>query len=162
MDSCSSCNLKHSLYLFFPPPHRCLLHKLALLRTYTHPFVSRVLRTEPESLSLDGHLSRTSRLVSCVHSIHSLSPKVVSAAHSPKVSYFFHDIVEPKMQRLKPSLYLLALDVVHTPSKKLDGAQVYSYCLFYHKDLSYFYDILALFPLLKFVYIPLIAFMRNH
>ena len=52
----------------------------------------------------------------------SLSPKIVSAAHSPKVSYFFfHGIVEPKMQRLKPSLYLLALDFVHSLSKRIDG-----------------------------------------
>ena len=66
------------------------------------------------------------------------------------------------MQRLKPSLYLLALDFVHSLSKRIDGAQVCSYCLFYPKDLSYFYDILVLFPLLKFVYTPLIGFMRNH
>lgn len=44
---------------------------------------------------------------------------------------------------------------LYTPSKKIHGAQVCSYRLFYPKDLSYFYDILVLFPLLKFVYTPL-------
>ena len=67
------------------------------------------------------------RHVQCLVSIPStaLSPKVMSAAHSPKVLYFFfHDIVEPKMQRLKPSLYLLALDVVHSFQENTWGSSV--------------------------------------
>lgn len=128
MDSCSSCNLKHSL---LPrPPNRCLL--LTCLTQDTRPFVSRVLRTEPESLSLDGHLSRTSRLVSCVHSIHSLPQSEVSAAHFPqRYLSFFHDIVEPEMQRLKPSLFLLAfLTLLYTLLQKIRWGSSVLLCLF--------------------------------
>lgn len=137
-DSCSSySNLKDSLPFshranniihFF---HRRLLHKLSLLRTCKCPFIVKVLRTEPESLALDGQLDRTSCLESCLFLIHLFfSSKVVSVPDSPKVShFFFHEIAEPNTQSLHCNCLLLML-YTFLP-KEIEGTKFALYCLFY-------------------------------
>lgn len=84
-----------------------------------------------------------------LHSFLSL-PRLCQWMTSPKISFLlFHDITEPNMQRLKPSLCLLALNVVGFPSKgDTWGSSLFFVASFQRHAM--FYYILVLFHLLYF------------